>query len=167
MSIALARLVEGGGGDHDGYMFSDTVLMWVTLSLAQDLSLLSPHGSAPSVNVAPKVWGQLVSHHLIIPWTQTPSASPTLGSLGGLGSKRVSSPRPSTAPDLPLTPMLSALCRASQADGHPLCTASLNSGASVWKKLCRAGSCPLPPLFHLLVLTHTCILGHSPSQRRG
>lgn len=42
----------GGRGDHDGDMFSDTVLMWGTLSLVQDLSLLHLHRSAFSVNAA-------------------------------------------------------------------------------------------------------------------
>lgn len=89
----------------------------------------------------------------------------------GTSNSPHSHPSPGPAPALPLTcphPSLSVLCRPHLADGHPLCTASLNFGAFVWEKLGRAGSCPLPPLFHLLVLPCTCILGHDPSpQRRG
>lgn len=171
LEVGVARptgktFAVGGRADH---VFSNTVLTRVTSSLVQDLSLLSPPSLCSSCECCSKGLGPPglpSSHH---PWTQTPGAGQPPRLQGP--AIHPTPTHPQARPRLclsPPTPSLSALCRPHLADGHPLCTASLNFGAFVWEKLGRAGSCPLPPLFHLLVLPCTCILGHDPSlQRRG
>lgn len=169
--VPLARLLRRVAEQTTmGYVLSDTVLTRLTPSLVQDLSLPCPPSLCSSRERGSEGWGRLASHHLITPGHRLLALGPPgqPPRLGGSSNSPHSHPSPGPAPALPLTrsPSLSALSRPRLADGHPLCTASLNLGAFVWEKLGRAGSCPFPPLFHLLVLTCTCILGHDPSPRR-
>lgn len=124
------------------------------LSVAPDLSLLPPSlcsfSEQGSAGWGPA--GSPSSHHLMfharVAWAASEARGPRKSSPLGLMQPRAShavaaQALPSSAPShsAPLHPS-SALTGTRPADQHPLCTASLNHGFSVWKKLCRAGSCP-------------------------
>lgn len=145
-------------------MRSYAVLMWLQISAS------CPHRSAPSVNMAQQARGLLGHHHLITscPMPGSPGQPlrlrdqenlPWAGYSPGLHMLWLPMPSPPQPfPTLPLSTPPSALSRTRPADQHPLCTASLNYGFSVWKKLCWAGSCPFSHVSSA-VLPLTCTVG--------